>query len=243
LEKLTGLVADGFDAKAVGATLASERARVFEGLDERVAKALADHLGKKETHAEAVQGAAPKHGLKRAFRGGLPLLAVGGGAVLGLFVHPIGIAWGLLAGLGGGVGAGAWNANRRMPVVAHSQIQNPVPWQLAQANESLAALYGKIPDEAMTRLRGIVEIGFRVAGRVLDQDDVLSVGGDLEMGMGQQAVGLLTEAIRHGELIARDGLAGAGGERLSALAALEEQARALMGEIDKLDNKFAGQPG
>ena len=223
---------EGVDKQQADKLLADGRVRVAEGLTERGARGLAQRLGSKETSALAVQGAAKPVGLSGSMRFGLPILGLIGGAIFGLVVHPIGWAIGLLAG----VGLGAMNAMRRLPVLGWAPVRPTLPYQVADAPEKLAALREKLPERPREALMTVGDAGFRILGRVTDPEDLLATGADgIDGGMGQGALGLVKEAVRIAELIARDGPGPHNDERIEMLEELAQTARKAMAAFDNME--------
>lgn len=235
LDLLESVLAEGFDRARADKFLGSERVRCCEGLERPVAEALAAKLGQKETHAAAVTGPLPKLGIGHAFKNGLPFVALGIGVGLGALIDPIGIGLGFLGGGGAGAAAGAWSASRMMKLLGRARVNDPLPYQLAELNTQLDLLYPKLDETRREQIKVAIEVGHRICGRVLDKDDVISLGADLDSGIGKSALGLVSEAARLGELIARDGTGEEGAAHVAALGELKQSAQKLMSELDALD--------
>ncbi len=223
------------DRAAADAALKAGRVRIVEGVTRAAAEGLARGLGRKETNAAAAQGPTPKLGIGGAMKGGLPIWLTGGGALLGFFVEPIGTTIGLLGGLGAGVVVGGVNGGKSMPVIGRPKDTVTLPYQVQAAADSLHVLRAKLPEAAGDSLAAVVEIAFRIIGRLTDEDDPVSYGAEgIEGGMGKDMLGLVQDVITQAETVARDGEEHAT-EALEALKSLEEKARAAQSELDSME--------
>jgi hypothetical protein len=236
LDKLEPVL-DGLNRTAADKAMGGGRVRLVEGLTRGAAEGLARSLGRKETSAAAAQGPTPKLGAGAALKGGLPLVLTGAGALLGFLIEPIGTTIGLLAGGGAGTFVGVFNSQKDMPVLARPKHIVTLPYQVQQAAEQLHTLRAKLPKAAGDQLAGVVEIGFRIIGRLTDQDDPVSYGADgLEDGMGKAAVVFVQDAVAAADKVVRDGV-DQSTDALKTLEQLETTARAAQSELDAMEQK------
>ena len=228
---------DDFNRRDADEVLATERVRVASSLSREAAEALVEALGKQKTAGRIEQGPARVKGMGA----GAALVAIGA-VITG--VVAIFASWPVTLVLAGAViGGGAFSYSRgkaAIPTVGRAPIRPTLPHNVADAPKRLREVRDKIPAEALEDLTTVVEMGFRIVGRVTDPEDLVSIGADgIDGGMGQGALGLIRESVRVAELLVRDG---ADETRLKALDDMATTAKQAMAAIDKLEQTISQRP-
>lgn len=240
LAQLESLLAD-FDPRGKDALLAESRVRVTGGLTKPIAEALAQGLGKQATAAAVVRGPVASLGAAGAFRHGLPLLAMLGGAVLGF-------AWdwtyGLLLGTAAATGLGVMNAGKKQPVLGAAPIAPALPPALQSAPLRFAAVAPTLPADVRELASRAIAGGFAVLTRLSRDGDLVALGaGGLEGGMGKAAVELVLAAVTNAEAWTKTTQAPEREARRSALTRLATAAEEASAAVDKLDLTMSGSGG
>ena len=175
-------VAEGVDAAAASRALQAGRVRVVEGLARDTAEALRDALGPRETAAPVAEGATPPVGWGGALAKGLPVWGFAAGAVLGVAVHPLGWALGVLA-----AAALAYrNAQRPMPVLGTAPVGPLVDPGLRRAVLSYVEARERVDGEDARRALEATADAIVQGAAALADPDAVEPFGDLTETMNGQ---------------------------------------------------------
>jgi hypothetical protein len=215
------------------------RVRVVQGISKRAAEALVEAIGRRETAAKVVQGAAARNS---PWKGGTPVLGgVAAGIAGGFLAGPIvGVAAGVV--LLGGIAFG--NSRGTMSVLGSPPLRPELPREVAEAPERMADIVEQLPEVARDNLLTVGRAGFHIIGRLMDTDDLISVAGDgLEGGLGRAAISMVAEAVRVAELISAGGPGANNSERFERLKGLAAAADQALSQLGALAEALQDDPG
>ncbi len=200
--------------------LAAERVRVCQNLEKPYAEALTKKLGRQESNAQVVTGAAPERGAIGGFAKPWPWLA----AIVGIALAPFVGWWMILLGIGAAVGLAFSVRKERMPVLGDAPFppQAWAPWSpvARRAADLLAALDGP----ARERFAAVTSAVRDLLERLAADDAFALASGGREGNMGKAAVRLLEETVEAGERV-RDAKDAAAADALGRLAETARKAR------------------